>query len=151
MFRVTKTYGHDLGITAAFRQHRADSHCRFIHGYSLAFELVFECQDSKRDERGWVTDFGGLKPIKDWLVETFDHKLLIAADDPKRAQLEELGFAGLAAIRVLERGVGCEAFAVLIYDYVESWLRMDQQKHVHLVSVQVSEHGANSATYYPGC
>ena len=26
---------------SAFRQWRADSHCRFMHGYSLEFEFVF--------------------------------------------------------------------------------------------------------------
>ena len=31
----------------------------FVHGYSLGFKLVFECDSL--DERNWVMDFGGLK------------------------------------------------------------------------------------------
>ena len=40
-FYSSKTYGHERGLSAAFRQWRADSHCKFIHGYSLEFEFVF--------------------------------------------------------------------------------------------------------------
>lgn len=32
LYQSTKTYGHDRGFSCAFRQWRADSHCRLIHG-----------------------------------------------------------------------------------------------------------------------
>ena len=33
----TKTYGHNIGLSAVFRQPNADhSHCHLLHGYSLA-------------------------------------------------------------------------------------------------------------------
>ena len=35
MYRSSKTYGHEIGLSAAFRQWRAQSHCRLIHGYAL--------------------------------------------------------------------------------------------------------------------
>jgi 6-pyruvoyltetrahydropterin/6-carboxytetrahydropterin synthase len=38
---VKKTYGHELGLSACFRQHRAKSHCRFLHGYPLSFTFTF--------------------------------------------------------------------------------------------------------------
>ncbi|MEZ4433662.1 MAG: 6-carboxytetrahydropterin synthase [bacterium] len=31
---------------------------------------------------GFVVDFGGLKVVKSWLTEHFDHTLLLDADDP---------------------------------------------------------------------
>ena len=40
-FLSSKKYGHERGLSAAFRQWRAVSHCRFMHGYSLEFEFVF--------------------------------------------------------------------------------------------------------------
>ena len=55
----TKTYGHNIGLSAVFRQLHADSHCRFLHGYSLQFKFTFGCDEL--DEKNWVVDFGGLK------------------------------------------------------------------------------------------
>ena len=58
----TKTYGHNIGLSAVFRQPHADhSHCRFLHGYSLQFKFTFGSSDL--DHRNWVQDFGGLKPL----------------------------------------------------------------------------------------
>ena len=76
----TKTYGHNIGLSAVFRQPHADhSHCRFLHGYSLAFKFTFGC--SSLDHRNWAVDFGGLKPLKNWLEDTFDHKTVIDIND----------------------------------------------------------------------
>ena len=46
----------------AFRQWRADSHCKFLHGYSFEFEFEFGAHEL--DERNWVVDFGGLKELE---------------------------------------------------------------------------------------
>ena len=45
-YTSTKTYGHNIGLSAVFRQPHADhSHCRFLHGYSLQFKFVFGCNE----------------------------------------------------------------------------------------------------------
>ena len=44
MYRSTKTYGNERGLSCAFRQWRADSHCNLIHGYSLGFVLHLKLQ-----------------------------------------------------------------------------------------------------------
>ncbi len=42
IYRSTKMYDHNEGLSCCFRQWRAtDSHCRLIHGYALAFKFVF--------------------------------------------------------------------------------------------------------------
>ena len=79
----TKTY-RQIG-PVAYRQWRADSHCRLIHGYALSFHFEFECDTL--DARNWCMDFGGLKPLKALLEDWFDHTLLVAEDDPQRACL----------------------------------------------------------------
>ncbi len=141
-YRSTKTYGHDIGLSAAFRQWRAQSHCRFIHGYALSIHLEFEA--ASLDARNWVVDFGSLKPIKRWLEETFDHKLLVAEDDPALEELRALEAMGLAEIVVVP-ATGCEAFAAQIYARVAAWLReIGQAPRVRLAEVHVREHGANS-------
>lgn len=149
MHLVTKTYGHDLGLSACFRQHRAESHCRFLHGYALSIKLTFAAD--QLDRNNWVLDFGGLKAVKAWLCDTFDHKLLLAEDDP---HLDEI--AGLAGIGVVDYllvpFVGCEGFAKYVYDWVDAWLGDTMPlecdiRGLRLLEVEVREHGANSAIY----
>ena len=118
-FYSTKTYGHDLGLSAAFRQWRADSHCRFIHGYALSFKFEFEAEEL--DIRNWVVDFGGLKGLKGMLENTFDHKLLVAEDDPELEWFKEAERRGIAEVVVVQAG-GCEKFAELVYNVTEQWM-----------------------------
>ena len=134
-----------MGFSCCFRQWRADSHCRLLHGYALAFKFIFESKTL--DVRNWVVDFGGLKPLKAMLQDTFDHTLLVAEDDPKKQVLLDLDRVhGIA--RVVEVSAsGCERTAELVYQVTEQWLKDAGYGHVHLVSVEVAEHGANSAVY----
>lgn len=158
MYHVTKHYPHSLGLSVAFRQPRAQSHCRFIHGYALAFTFEFSARDL--DANGWVIDFGSLKPIKDWLVMMFDHKLLIADNDPEVSRLLKLdampdyAHTGIVNGRVsiadtmLVEAVGMEAFAKLAFDECKILLnRTGQTPRVTLTKVTVAEHEGNSASY----
>lgn len=139
----TKTFGHDLGFSCAFRQWKAHSHCNKVHGYALGFKFVFAA--TKRDECGWVVDFGGLKPLKQILADTFDHRLLVATDDPMIEQFREMHLHKMADV-VEVPATGCEAFATMVYDVTSQWLAdAGFSPRVWLVSVEVSEHGANSA------
>ncbi len=146
MFLSSKRYGHEIGLSSCFRQWRAASHCNLLHGYALSVKLEFGAYEL--DNNNWVVDFGGLKHIKQWLESKFDHKLLVAEDDPHVATFIQLQRAGLADI-VLVASTGCESFARMIYDHVEAWLVSVPQYvgRVKLLSVEVCEHGANSATY----
>ena len=147
IYRSTKTYDHNEGLSCCFRQWKAThSHCNLVHGYALAFKFVFATHEL--DERNWCFDFGGLKPIRAWLKEMFDHTLLVAEDDPERAALEELGRRGLADIRILP-ALGCEATARYVHDYVARFVDEQTGGRVWLESVEVSEHGGNSAIYQP--
>lgn len=144
-FLSTKTYGHDLGLSACFRQWRAESHCRLLHGYALAIKLVF--QADHLDVRNWVVDFGSLKSLKGLLEDNFDHCMLVAEDDPERETFQNLDHLGLAKV-IIVPATGCEAFAKLIYDNAEIWLADNgYTPRVTLKSVEVREHGANSAIY----
>ena len=144
-YRSTKTFGHNLGLSACFRQHRAHSHCNLLHGYALAIRLEFEAVEL--DCRGWVVDFGSMKSLKAMLEGTFDHKLLVAEDDPMKDELCALQGLGLADVVVVP-STGCESFAYLIYECVKVWLKDNgYSPRCSIVSVEVSEHGANSAIY----
>ena len=147
----TKTYGNDQGLSCCFRQWKADhSHCSLIHGYSLGFKLIFECD--KLDARNWVMDFGGLKDLKEWLKYMFDHTLVIAESDPKYDELERLGKIGLADVRVVD-AVGAEKFAELVFRKMTEILDKAREDgkllnpSVKVKSVECFEHGANSAIF----
>lgn len=145
MFLVTKTYGHDLGLSACFRQPQAQSHCRFLHGYPLSFKFTFSAE--VLDKNNWVIDFGGLKPVKKFLEDNFDHKLIIAEDDPQFDDLVKLAELRLASINILP-AVGCEAFAQFVFKEISNWMMIaGHYPRVNLVEVEVREHGGNSAIY----
>lgn len=139
----TKTYTHANGLSVTFRQHNAKSHCSKLHGYSLQVSLEFRC--SHLDSNGWVLDYGSMKPIKAWLENTFDHKLLVAKDDPYVKMIEQLHQIGVADILLVEH-TGTEAFATMIYEWVEDWLNINHRNRVFLYKVDVNEHEANRAT-----
>lgn len=143
-WRSTKTYGHEEGLSACFRQWRADhSHCRFLHGYALSFRFTFEVYDL--DARNWVMDFGGLKPLKAWLKETFDHKTAVALDDPDKEYFEQLHALEVADVVFMEH-VGCERFAEMAGKWVSDWLASNHPR-VRCIEVECREHGANSAIW----
>jgi 6-pyruvoyltetrahydropterin/6-carboxytetrahydropterin synthase len=144
-YQSTKTFGHHLGLSVAFRQHKAGSHCRFMHGYALAFRFVFEANEL--DERHWVVDFGSLKSLKGWLEDTFDHKVIVAEDDPQIAWFREGHRLGVLDLVELP-AAGCEKFAEYVFGATETWLEANgYAPRCRLVSVEVMEHGANSAIF----
>lgn len=142
-YQSTKTFGHELGLSSCFRQWKAQSHCRFLHGYALSVKFTFGA--SNLDERNWVVDFGGLKSLKQILEDTFDHKTLVAEDDPQMPLFIEMQKAGLIEMVVVP-ATGCEKFAEMIAEVTSQWL-VDAgfSPRCHLVSVEVAEHGGNSA------
>jgi 6-pyruvoyltetrahydropterin/6-carboxytetrahydropterin synthase len=169
-FYSTKTYGNDRGLSCCFRQWRAKhSHCSTLHGYSIGIKLVFECETL--DDKNWCMDFGGLKEFKSWADYMFDHTLIIAEDDPhvdffrKMSWMGEMPMSGvgiqpelkphergaLCDLRIVE-GVGCEMFAKMAYDKMAELLDSGNMRYpinpnARLKSVEVFEHGANSAIY----
>jgi len=166
-FYSTKTYGNDRGLSCCFRQWRAThSHCSTLHGYSIGIKLVFECDTL--DDKNWCMDFGGLKEFKAWADHMFDHTLLVAEDDPmldffkhmneivnieSKDHLSKLPHerGALCDLRIVP-SVGCEMFAKMAYDKMAELLTSGDMRYpinptVRIKSVEVFEHGANSATY----
>jgi len=141
----TKHYGHNIGLSAVFRQPNADhSHCHLLHGYSLAFTFTFGCD--KLDNKNWAVDFGGLKPLKAWLEDQFDHKLCLDINDPHVDKFRELQELDLAEIRFFN-GVGAEKFAEHAFNFADKLIREQTDNRCYVVRVECAEHGANSAIY----
>jgi 6-pyruvoyltetrahydropterin/6-carboxytetrahydropterin synthase len=140
----TKTYTQ-IG-PVAYRQWRADSHCRFIHGYALSFHFEFE--SDTLDARNWTLDFGGLRVLKEKLEDWFDHKLLVAQDDPQYAELIKLGDQKLAQITVVAK-TGCEGIAEFLYEYINTIMLPSfgagEAERVWCCRVEVRETNSNMA------
>jgi len=141
----TKHYGHNIGLSAVFRQPNADhSHCHLLHGYSLAFTFKFGCADL--DNKNWAVDFGGLKELKAWLEDKFDHKVAIDFRDPHLEKFKELEALDLAEIRIFN-GVGAEKFAYHAFQFADALIKEKTDGRCWVQSVECAEHGANSAIY----
>jgi len=141
----TKTYGHNIGLSAVFRQPNADhSHCHLLHGYSLGFKFTFACKEL--DNKNWAVDFGGLKPLKAWLEDSFDHKTAIDRSDPHMDTFLELEKKGLIDLRVFD-GVGAEKFAQHAFEFADTLIKEKTDSRCWVHSVECAEHGANSAIY----
>jgi 6-pyruvoyltetrahydropterin/6-carboxytetrahydropterin synthase len=145
IYRSTKTYDHSEGLSCCFRQWRAEhSHCRLLHGYALAFKFVFATH--QLDQHNWCYDFGGMKQVRKWLHEQFDHTMVVSEDDPELATFVELANKGLVDLRIMP-AVGCEQTARFCHEYVSALVGRETDGRVWLESVEVSEHGGNSAVF----
>lgn len=142
-FYSGKTYSHSTGHSCAFRQWKAKSHCNLIHGYALQFEFTFG--GNELDESNWIVDFGGLKPLKEWLKHMFDHTYLVAEDDPEMETVQMLQDKGLIDMRVVS-ATGCERFAEMAFDKAQEIINELTNGRCWVQSVTVREHEANSAT-----
>jgi len=141
------------GFSTVFRQHSAkETHCRFIHGYGIAFKVYFE---GDLDHRNWVWDFGGMKRAKNkidgktpkaWMDYMFDHTLIVADDDPFRNAFLEMGEAGVAQIRIIP-ATGAEKFAEYIYNKLNEFVIKETDGRVKVSKVKFMEHGKNAAYY----
>lgn len=143
-----KVYGHNQGFSCCFRQWRAQSHCNKLHGYAISVEIEFEAK--KLNKLNWVVDFGDMQEVKSWLRETFDHKTLVAVDDPKISLFRSMHDDRLCDLVEVEESVGCEAFSEMIGKFVLRWMRTKGlAPRVDLKQVIVREHEANYAKWMP--
>lgn len=142
-FISTKEY-KEIGPVAYHQWRDTGGNCRLIHGYALSF--YFEFESDTLDVRNWVVDFGGLRPLKEKLEEWFDHKFLLAEDDPHFDEIMKLQELKLAEITVVE-ATGCEALADFLYKFINGGFLQELgfPEDVWCSKVRVSETEKNSA------
>lgn len=142
-FKSTKSF---TGFPCTHRQWRAESHCRFVHGYSREFHFEFAANELTKE--GWVVDFGGLKEVKKWLEQQFDHTFLIATDDPELETFKELDKKGVIQLRILPNP-GMEGTAQYVYEEASKILTSLYGKRAWITRIEVCENDKNSAIYIP--
>jgi len=140
-FQSTKIV--ELG-SCAFRQPRAESHCRYLHGYRLKAKFWFEAREL--DDNNWVVDFGGLKDLKLILKKQFDHTTCIASSDPHVETFKQLSVNGVCDLRLMQ-DVGIEKFAEWCYFTANKYVAGKTDNRCKCTKVEVFEHENNSAIY----
>ena len=140
-FISTKTF---TGYPCTHRQWKAQSHCRFVHGYSREFYVEFACESMT--EEMWVMDFGGLKEVKSWLADMFDHTFLVAQDDPYLENFRQMDKDGIIQLRVLPNA-GMEGTAKFVYEKMNEIVQKSTKNRVWVTRVEVRENEKNSAIF----
>ena len=143
MYKFTSTKIIELG-SCAFRQPRAESHCKYLHGYRLTAKFWFTAKEL--DQNNWVVDFGGLKELKKLLQGQFDHTTCIARTDPKLELFKKMRDAGVCDLRIMD-GVGIEKFAEWCHAAADNFVGVTTNMRCRCVAVEVFEHENNSAIY----
>lgn len=141
------------GFSTCFRQWRANTtHCQYLHGYDVEFEVTFE---GDLDHRNWVWDFGGMKRAKnlidgrqpkEWMEYMFDHTVVVAEDDPDMQNFVDMDNRGVIQLRVLP-AVGAEKFAEFLYHKLNDFVQTETDGRVKVVKVKFMENHKNSAIY----
>ena len=141
-FTSTKVFD---GYSTVFRQWRASSHCRFLHGYALKFKVFFS---SKLDDNNWVCDFGCFKAngVKDKLKYWFDHTTLVSSDDPQLKDFQTLEQQGLIQLRILNQ-VSVERFAEFVGNLIQEILDLEPSNTIIAYKVICYENDTNAAQW----
>jgi len=141
----TKVYGD---IPFAHRAPFHDGHCKLLHGHNWTFTITFGA--SETDDNGFVVDFGKLKELKRSLDDTFDHALVLSANDPERQDIEKfLDSLGINNVRMLD-DCSCEGIAKFVFHLANSFILVNTKNRAYVEEVTVHEDSRNSATYAVG-
>jgi len=131
MFRVTEEvrfcYGHRLMDY--------EGPCARIHGHNARVEI--EISTPSLDRRGFVMDFFDVeKAGKAWILDHFDHRLILRSDDPVIPFLDQAHEPYVA----LPVNPSAENFAKLIYDHLRA-------QAIPVTAVRFYETDTSVATY----
>lgn len=142
-FQSTKRIGP---ISTGHRQWKAENHCRFIHGYGRYIEFLFE---GEQDDKSWIVDFGGLKGIKKQIEEAWDHKTLIASNDPKLDLILQMEKEGLLAVTIMDidkgHTPGIEGSCKWAMDTFNPMIQEMTDGRCYIKQIRIWEHENNSA------
>lgn len=151
MYLSTKKFGP---ISVGHRQPlaaetRDSARCMWAHGYGREIEFTFIA--TELDARGWVVDYGGLRPVKDWIESQWDHRLLLTDTDPLLYKFQELDMLGGVNINIMDSskgwGPGIEQSCKFLFDNINTMIQNMTSDRCEIYSVRVWEHALNSSIY----
>lgn len=140
---VTKRYSE---ICVSHRHWRAKTHCALIHGYARTVEFTIGCDQL---EEGWVIDLGQIRFIRNFLEETWDHRLLVSDDDPLLPELKSLEAKGGLNLHIMDTSKGwgptLEESCKFLADSINPKIREITNHRCRLIKVEIWEKTDNRA------
>ena len=140
-----------MTITKKFSEipfgHRQPNHsgcCRYGHGHGWSIEVTFAC--IKKDENGFIIDFGKLGFLKTWIEEHLDHAFLLCASDPALPDFQKLEAKDLFKLTVVD-DCSAEGLAEYFFRTFDYLTQRETNGRVYLTRCTVFEDSRNSATY----
>ena len=140
------------GFSACFRQWNAShSHCKFLHGYAIAFRL--HCKSYTLDKNNWVLDFSWLKNneilideknIYEWLHYMFDHTVILSDDDPEIELFRIMEKKNIIQLRIIPN-LSCEGIGKFILNNIAKLIEKYSNGRVKLYRLDVIENNKNTA------
>ena len=94
-------------------------------------------------------DFGDLRDVKSWIESEWDHRTLIAADDPVIPELKALEKVGGINLNILPKGYlpGIEESCRYLYDRLNPVIQRKTNNRVEITRVEIWETEKNQAEY----
>lgn len=144
LFTCTKRYPE---ICVGHRNWNSGTRCARIHGYARTVEITIVAREL--DDRQWVMDLGNLRFIRDELVEMWDHKQLVADNDPLLEDFKRLEDKGALSLTILDHsrgwGPGLEGSCQHLYDTFREKVREASNGRCHISKVEIWEKSENRA------
>lgn len=125
-------------VEMAHRLYEPEGKCQQVHGHSWWVNLAIK---GEVDETGMVAEFGAVKKeFRGYLDGRYDHKTIIANEDPLMHDLVDIGFPGL---EVVHYNPTTENFARDIYEWAQDRFGTDLQYLVEVweTAVNAAVHG----------
>jgi 6-pyruvoyltetrahydropterin/6-carboxytetrahydropterin synthase len=76
----------------------------------------------------------------------FDHTVIVASDDPKKAYFKSMHEDGVCQVRFVE-ATGAEKFAEFIFHKLNKFVLTETQDRVRVAQVEFMEHNKNTAIF----
>lgn len=138
---ITVTRHHD--ISAGHRVYGHESVCAHLHGHN--YRIYFTVRSTQcLDAVGRVIDFGVIKTtLCEWLDRSWDHKMLVAYNDPIGGVLTQVDPQGIC---IVPFNPTAENMASYLLNIVGPDVLTGYASNVRLIAVHVKETNKCSAT-----
>ena len=143
MYSVTKTFEFEAShkLMLSYK-----SPCSRIHGHSYKVEVTIK--DKKLNEEGMIIDFTELKVIKEWVMENWDHALIMSKFDPDLGTFKDLERTReiIKLAEIAEENVTAEVMAQVLTNKTAECLEGKRHRGA-MIEVAVWETSSNKATF----
>lgn len=134
-------------ISTGHRNWQESGKCAWTHGHGRIVEITFGA--SELDNRGTSVSNNDLGVIENWLKNEWDHRILIAHDDPLLPEFNALHELGGINLNIMHSpyGPSVEQSSTYVFDKVDHIIKEITNNRCWVQLVQIWEH-YNTAIMY---